>query len=326
MEPTTPGVDISIVIPVYYNEGSLLPLMRTLHAEVIDRYPDRTIEVVFVDDGSGDGSFAELAHIREQNPDRVTVVKLTRNFGQASALLAGFRLARGACVIAMSADGQDPASLINDMLDAWFDEHYEVVICTRNERDESRFRIVTSRLFYMLMQRLSFPDMPLGGFDFFLLGRRALNTFLRNQETHPFFQGQILWMGYDAKLIEYQRQRRQVGRSRWTLSKRLTYVFDAVFSYSFLPIRLASGLGALIALLGFLYALVIFVGRLVWAHPVEGWAPLMIVVLVLGGSQMLMLGIMGEYVWRTLAQTRNRESYIVERVLGPQPDDTAPTG
>jgi glycosyltransferase involved in cell wall biosynthesis len=306
--------DYSIVIPVYYNEGCLSETMASLKNDVIAQHPDLTCEVIFVDDGSGDGSLNELLRIREENPKIVKVIKLTRNFGQPKARLAGLSYAKGKCVATMSADGQDPAVLINEMLKAHFEEQFEIVICTRQGRDESWYRILTSRLFYALMKKLSFPNMPPGGFDFVLLGRRALDVLLRNQEAHPFFQGQILWMGFKTKFIEYRRLVRKVGRSHWTFGKKLTYLIDGVMSYSFLPMRLMSGMGILAALLGFLWALRIFINFMVRGNPVKGWSPLMIVILVMGGLQMLMLGVIGEYLWRTLAQVRNREPYIIETI------------
>lgn len=317
-----PAVDCSIVVAVYFNEGSLRATLQALQSEVIARNPGLRFEVVFVDDGSGDGSLAELLRLRAENPALVRVIRFTRNFGQASAVMAGLAHARGRSAAVMSADGQDPAALVHDMLREHFQNGHEIVVCTREDRDESAWRIWTSRLFYRLMRRLSFPNMPEGGFDFVLLGRRALDVLLRHNEVHLFFQGQVLWTGYAVKFIPYTRRRRLVGESRWTFGKKLTYLIDGVLSYSFLPIRLVSVLGIALALLGFLYAVLVFVARLTWGHPVEGWTPLMIVVLVLGGVQLLMLGMIGEYVWRTLAQVRNRDRYIIEAIY----EDTTPGG
>jgi dolichol-phosphate mannosyltransferase len=319
--PDSP-IDYSIVIPVYYNEGALTETMASLKRDVISRNSGLRCEVIFIDDGSGDGSFAELLRLRQSDPEIVKVVKFTRNFGQVSALMAGFAQSRGHCVVAMSADGQDPATLINTMLDTHFGERYEIVICTRQGRDESYYRIMTSRLFYSIMKKLTFPDMPSGGFDFVLMSRKVIDVLLRNRDAHPFFQGQILWTGFRTKFIEYQRRNRKIGTSRWTFGKKLTYLIDGVMSYSFLPLRLISVMGIGVALLGFLYALVILVIKIGWGLPIQGWAPLMIVILLMGGFQMVMLGIVGEYLWRTLAQVRNRDPYIIEGVY----DDAGENG
>jgi glycosyltransferase involved in cell wall biosynthesis len=313
--PSACAVDLSVVIPVYFNEGSLRSTFEKLRDEVFSQKPALRAEVVFVDDGSGDGSFEELQRLRQDFPDTIRVIKLTRNFGQVSALLAGFRKARGKCIVAMSADGQDPVGLINQMLAAHLSEGYEIVVCTREGRDESAYRVLTSRLFYSMMRKLSFANMPAGGFDFVLLGRRALDALLRNREAHPFLQGQILWTGFRTKFIGYRRKEREVGASRWTFGKKLTYLIDGVLSYSFVPIRLMSIAGSVIALLGFIWASIIVLNRYLWGNPIPGWSALMFVVLVLAGIQLLMLGIIGEYLWRTLAQVRNREPYVIDTIL-----------
>jgi polyisoprenyl-phosphate glycosyltransferase len=307
-------LDYSIIVPVYFNEGCLLQTMSSISKEVIDTNPQYSCEVIFVDDGSGDNSLKELLSIRKDYPNIVKVIKLSRNFGQICALLAGFSHARGKCVVAISADGQDPPSLINDMLKAYFQDGYEIAVCTRKGRDESFFRVVTSRFFYSLMKKLTFSNMPIGGFDFALLGERALKTFLKNIDHSPFFQGQILWMGFKIKFIEYHRIKRLAGNSRWSFGKKVTYLLDGVLAYSFFPIRLISTIGIVFSLFGFLYAFVILFSRLVYGNPMQGWAPLMITILVMGGIQMLMLGIIGEYLWRALAEARGREFYIIDTI------------
>jgi len=309
--------DYSLVIPVYFNEGCLLPLMESLQNDVISKNPQLTCEVIFVDDGSGDRSLDELLEIREKY-DHVEVIKLTRNFGQVNALIAGFSNARGKCVVAMSADGQDPPAIINDMLKAYYEEGNEVVICTREGRDESFYRVATSRIFYMLIKKLVFPNMPESGFDFVLFGERALKTYLKNVDANPFYQGGILWMGYKTKFIKYFRRQRFAGKSRWTFGKKMTFLIDGILSYSFFPIRVVSFIGLLIAVLGFAYALDILVEKILWGNPVTGWAPIMIVTLVIGGAQLLMLGLIGEYLWRTLSQVRNRDFYVVDNIYEPK--------
>lgn len=312
-EKKTP--DYSCVLPVYYNEGALTKTLSRLKKRVLDANPDYAAEIIFVDDGSGDGSYQELIGLRNENPDLVKVVKLTRNFGQVNALMAGFAQAKGRCVVAMSADGQDPVDLINDMLKGHFDDGYELVICHREDRDETYTRKLTSEIFYSLVRRLSFSNMPVGGFDFFLMGRRALDVLLRNAEAHSFLQGQILWTGYPVKYISYRRQAREIGSSRWTVSKKVTYLIDGVMSYSSMPIRFMSLAGLAIASSGFLYALFIIATRLMFGSVIQGWAAIMVVILVLGGIQLLMLGVIGEYMWRTLAQSRGRDAYVIEEIL-----------
>ncbi len=307
-------IHYSIVIPVYFNEGCLLSLTRSVVTTVFQVNPAYAGEVIFVDDGSEDGSFEELRGIQKEFPAVVTIIKFTRNFGQANAILAGYKHARGRCVITMSADGQDSPEMINEMLKAFFEEKYEVVICTRAGRDESRYRIVTSRVFYYLMQKLTFRSMPTGGFDFYLLGRRALEGFIRNADAHLFFQGQVLWMGFKMKVLSYHRRERLVGVSRWTFARKITYLLDGMLGYSFAPIRFMSLAGCAFAFLGFAYAGFIVIDRLVLGNIIKGWAPLMIMILVMGGFQMIMLGVIGEYLWRTLAQVRRRDMYLIDAI------------
>jgi dolichol-phosphate mannosyltransferase len=307
-------MDYSVVIPAY-NEGGIMQTMDSIYNDVIVCNPILRCEVILVDDGSETHYFEKLLAVRDKYRQLVKLIKLTRNFGQASAVLAGFSHADGKCVIAMSADGQDPVYLINQMLQAHFQEHYEIVACNRCGRDESYYRILTSKVFYELMRKISFSQMPIGGFDFFLLGRRARDAILRNHEAHPFVQGQILWTGFKTKFIEYRREQRKEGVSHWTFSKKVTYLIDGLLSYSFMPIRLMSITGLFVALSGFVYATIILIGKLTIGNPIQGWTPLMIIVLVMGGVQMLMLGIIGEYLWRTLAQARNRDPYIIEAIF-----------
>jgi dolichol-phosphate mannosyltransferase len=242
------------------------------------------------------------------------VIKFIRNFGQLQAIMAGYKLARGKCVISISADLQDPPELMNDMIDHYFNKGFHIVVCSRESRDESFFRRGTSEVFYYLMKKLSFPNMPSKGFDFVLLSDKVKNIILKNQESNAFFQGQILWTGFNIKFIPYKRQKRSIGTSRWTFDKKIKYLIDGVLSYSYFPLRAMSVIGLIISLLGFSYAFIIFLSKIFGSIPVQGWAPIMITVLVLSGIQMLMLGIIGEYLWRTLDQVRNRQPYIIEEV------------
>lgn len=314
---TIERIDYTIVIPVYFNEGCLTTVMGMLYDEVVMGNRQYNAEVIFVDDGSGDGSLAELISIQKSYPKIVKIIKFTRNFGQASAQVAGYRHAKGQCVISMSADGQDPVNLINELLKGYFEEGHEIVVCTRTGRDESFFRSITSRFFYYLMKKMTFKNIPLGGFDFFLLGPRALKVFLDNLDPHYFGQGLILWTGFKPKFIGYHRRERITGKSQYTLGKKITFLIDGLLSFSYLPLRLSSCVGIALAGIGFVYAMLVFWGTLIYGNPVKGWAPIIIVVLIVGGFQLVMLGIIGEYLWRTLAQVRNRDMFVIDKVYEP---------
>lgn len=307
-------ISCSIVIPVFCNELNVEPAFNKINEVVIKKNPNLKFEIIFVDDGSYDNSFEKLISLKNAHPGLIKIVKLTRNFGQVNAIYAGYSKAKGKCIINISADLQDSPELINDMFRFYFEEKYPIVICTRSDRDESFLRRFTSKIFYAAMRKLSFSNMPAGGFDFLLIDSKVKSLLLSNMEANAFWQGQILWTGYNVKFIPYTRQKRELGESKWTFSKKLKYLIDGVLGYSFLPIRLMSILGLLISLTGFLYSIFIVIAKITGNVPFQGWAPLMIIVLLLSGFQMLMLGIIGEYLWRTLDEVRRRQAFVIENI------------
>lgn len=308
-------IHCSIIIPVYCNAGSLEKTYSKLVNEVFSKNHDKNFETIFIDDGSQDNSLNVLLKLKEKyNTYNITIIKFSRNFGQQSAIFAGIKQSNSRSIVTISADLQDPPELINKMLDYHFKENFEIVICTREGRDESFYRRFTSKLFYRLIRKLSFPNMPKGGFDYMLFGEKTKEFILNNLEVNAFIQGMVLWSGYSIKEIPYFRNKREIGRSRWTFSKKIKALIDSVLSYSYFPLRLMSVMGSVIALTGFIYAIIIFISRLFGGIPVKGWAPIMIMILILSGVQMLMIGIIGEYLWRTLDQTRNRSLYIIEEI------------
>ena len=305
----------TIVVPVYYNEGELLNTFNELKGKVIDKNPDLTGEIIFIDDGSKDKSFLELSEILKNHAGLVKIIKLTRNFGQDSAMLAGYHNAKGDCIINISADLQDPPELINEMLNYHFTENYQIVLCTRDGRDESFLRIITSKFFYSIMRLLCFPNMPKGGFDFALISRKVKDTIFTGNEANFSWQGSILFSGFNIKFIPYKRRERLIGRSRWTFGKKIKMLIDGILAYSYFPIRVMSIAGIIISFLGFIYAGMIIYSRLFGGdYPFKGWAPIMVLILLLSGFQMLMLGIIGEYLWRALDQVRIRPKYIIENI------------
>jgi len=306
---------ISLVIPVYYNEENI-PVTWQVLRETLETLPHGIDwEVIFIDDGSGDDSFARLCEVRESAPERVCVLKLLRNFGQYAAILAGLQRARGDACVVMSADLQDPPELILEMARRWADGGHKIVLCTRNQREDGKLAAWTSRIFYRLMRRYAIPNMPEGGFDYFLIDRCVIDILQAVPERNGFLQGQVLWAGHDPSLIPYTRRKRKLGRSRWTLSMKLAYFFDGFVSYSIAPIRLITAVGILVSLLSFGYAGLILGARLVSAISIAGWAACMVSILMLSGVQLVMLGIIGEYLWRTYQTADRRPAFIIEAIL-----------
>lgn len=305
-------MDISIVIPVYFNEGSIEQTYGKLQKEIFGTYPDLKFEVIFIDDGSADGSFDEIMGIKNAHKN-IHVIQFSRNFGQVAAIYAGYEAASGRGVLNISADLQDPASLITEMITSFIREDAPIILGQRIGRDESRYRKMTSTFFYSMMRRLSFPNMPDGGFDVALISQEVKNKLLELDESNPFWQGQILWTGYPVRFIPYTRQKREAGKSKWSFSKKIKYLLDGVLNYSYSPLRFFSLVGIISFLLGIIYSVTIVIQYILGGSPFEGWAPLMIIILLFSGLQLLVLGLIGEYLWRTLEQTKGRPKYIIKK-------------
>jgi dolichol-phosphate mannosyltransferase len=226
-----------------------------------------------------------------------------------AAMLAGFKEATGDAVINMSADLQDPVDLIPEMIEKW-EAGSELVVCFRAERADSFPARTISRVAYGLL-RMSLPDIPKGGFDFVLIDRIVMDSFNAIDVRHRFFQGDLLWAGFRTAFIPYERQKRTIGRSQYNFGKKLKNFIDAILDASYLPIRFISLLGFLTAGLGFVYSVTVVISWMAGDTPFTGWAPLMIVILFVGGLIMIMLGVIGEYVWRINEEVRKRPNYVV---------------
>jgi len=302
---------ISFVLPVYRNEHAVTLTYQQIRQVMTANLQRYSYEIVFVDDGSDDGSPAELAAIKAGD-EHVRVVTFTRNFGQMAAILAGLKQASGDVIIQLSADLQDPIGLVPQMV-AEHERGSEVVACHREHREDPWSRRVTSRALYAIL-RLSLPQIPAGGFDYILLDRKVVDAFNAVEVRNRFFQGDVLWFGYKTTFIPYTRPKRTIGRSQYTFSKKLKNSIDAILDSSYLPIRFMSLLGVLTAFVGFLYAVDIVYGRMRHNIPFTGWAPIMILILVIGGVLMLMLGIIGEYVWRIYDEVKGKPNYVVRQI------------
>jgi len=311
---------VSIVVPVYHNATSLPDLLVRFQALAARNASDR-FEFVFVDDGSRDNSFEVLERLAGTDA-RVRVIKLSRNFGSNPALLAGLDQARGDVVAAIAADLQDPPELIHDMLALWR-QGKKVVLAAREGRDDPGISAALANTFYRAFRRFAIKNMPEKGFDFFLVDRQVCDLINGIQENNVYLMGLILWLGFDPAVIHYHRREREkrYGRSMWGFWRKVKYFLDAFVAFSYMPIRATSIIGLLVATLGGLYALFVVVLRLTMGFEPEGWTSLMVVVLVVGGVQMLMIGSLGEYMWRNLDETRRRPRFIIERVVESTPRD-----
>ncbi|MEX0813218.1 MAG: glycosyltransferase family 2 protein [Chitinophagales bacterium] len=302
---------ISFVIPVFRNKDSLEPTYEQITTLFKNELSDFNYEIVFVDDGSDDGSIDKLLELRERDK-QVRVFKLSRNWGQISAVQCGLIKSKGDVAIKMSADLQEPIYDIPKFIREW-EKGNDIIICYRKERADSFIADNTSKFFYFLM-RIGNPRMPKGGFDFYILSRRAVNQMNSINARNRFLQGDVLWMGYNVKYMPYKRLPRKIGKSQHHLWRKVKVFIDGLIYTSYLPIRLMSLFGALTAVGGLVYMIFIIINRYLKDNPESmGWASLMVLNLMIGGMIMLMLGIIGEYVWRIHDQTRNRPDFIIDK-------------
>jgi polyisoprenyl-phosphate glycosyltransferase len=311
---------VSIVVPVYHNAASL-PDLLVKFQELARRNAQHQFEYIFVDDGSRDNSFEVLDKLAQQE-SRLRIVKLSRNFGSNAALLAGLSNARGEAIAAIAADLQDPPELIDEMLSYW-QQGRKVVLAARETREDPGLTSLMADVFYAMFRRFAINTMPKRGFDFFLIDRQVCDLLKGIQESNAYLMGLILWLGFNPAVIYYHRREREkrYGRSMWTFAKKFKYFVDSFVAFSYLPVRAASMLGISLSFLGIAYALIVIVARLFFGVQAEGWASLMVVLLVVSGAQMLMIGVLGEYMWRNLDETRRRPRFIIERIVEPETVD-----
>jgi dolichol-phosphate mannosyltransferase len=308
---------VSVVVPVYFNATTLRELVARLEA-VAGRLHPHELELVFVDDGSGDDSFAVLQELGAQDP-RVRALRLSRNFGSNAAILAGLTHARGDAVVVLAADLQDPPELIPELVAAW-EEGAEVVLAARRGRDDPLLSRFFAGVFNRLFRRLVFRDFPRGGFDFLLISRRVAAVLVEMGERNSYIFGQVMWVGFARRVIEYDRAARAEGRSRWTLAKKAKYFVDAFTAFSYVPIRAASLLGFVLAFAGFAYAAVVVVLRLTGVITgAPGFATLTVLILLAAGIQLIVTGLLGEYLWRVLEESRRRPTFLVESAVNLEP-------
>ncbi len=309
---------ISLLIPCY-NEEKTIPMLYPELTKLMEKNNQYEWEVMFVNDGSVDGTMDQLRALREKD-QRFNYVDLSRNFGKEIAMLAGFDYVTGDCMIIIDADLQDPPSLIPEMLKYW-EEGYEDVYAKRKSRGkESWLRKRLSLMFYKLLQSSSRFDVLQNVGDFRLLDRCCINALKRMRESERYTKGMYSWIGFKKKEVEFDRGDRVAGESSWSYKQLFSLAIDGITSFSNLPLRISTVIGCLVSLLAFIYMLFVYVKALVWGDPVRGYPSMVMLILFLGGIQLLSLGIIGEYIGRIYNETKNRPDYIVrefndERVL-----------
>jgi polyisoprenyl-phosphate glycosyltransferase len=302
---------LSIVIPVYYNEKNITVTYGKLKEVVFPNILN--YELIFVDDGSKDESYSELLKL-QKNDNRIKIIRFSRNFGQHVAIFAGLEHINGDCAVVISADLQDPPELILEMF-SQYNRGNKVVLAIRKERHDSLGSKIFSHIYYKLMRKYAIKDMPLGGFDCFLADKNVIQVLTKIEEKNTSLFAQVLWLGFKRAEVFYTRQTRDIGKSSWTLSKKIKLIIDSLLAFSYIPIRIISLVGIIDCILSLSYALYVIIQKIAFGAN-AGWSSLMVAIMFTSGVQMLTLGIIGEYLWRNFDESRKRPLYVIEDKSG----------
>lgn len=300
---------VSIVIPVYYNQDNLYPLYEDMKTKLLEK-AEFDYELVFVDDGSKDNSWAVLQDLAKQD-FRVRIYRLSRNFGSHAAILCGLSHCTGDCAVVKAADLQEPTELVLEMCRSW-KKGNNVVLAVRKDRQESAKQTMFANLYYWMTRKMALPNMPQGGFDVYLLDRKVIEVLDRMDEKNSALTGQILWSGFKTDTVYYTRLAREIGTSRWTLKKKIKLVADTLFSFSTLPITIVTMVGFFSFSISVLWALIVLISKLAGNISVSGFTSIFIFQLLSFGVIMMTMGLLGGYLWRVFDASRNRPVYIIE--------------
>jgi glycosyltransferase involved in cell wall biosynthesis len=304
---------LSIIISCYYNELNI-PITFNALIENEKNFPHHTVfEYVLIDDGSRDNTYNELLKIKSNYPDKVVVIKLAGNVGSYNALLAGMKYATGDCNSIIAADLQDPVSLMPRMFEYW-QKGVKLVLGNREDREDPILSKIFAKTFQYLIRKYALPNLPKGGFDYVLFDKKLKEEVLEMDEKNSNSLYLLVWLKYEYVAIPYKRLERKIGKSRWTLKKKIKLFVDSFVAFSFAPIRIITVSGFVLAFVSFLYAIFILYNRLIDNIEVEGWTAMMLVFLFVSAFQMIAIGILGEYLWRTLDASRKRPNYVIDRI------------
>lgn len=305
---------LSVVVPLYNEEGNVATLLERVDGVMAAL--GASYEIVIVNDGSGDAT-ADRVRDEMRRRSQIVLVNLSRNFGHQLAATAGIETATGDAVILMDGDLQDPPELIPAFVAKW-KEGYDVVYAVRRSRKgESAFKLITARLFYRIIRRMTKVNIPVDTGDFRLMSRRVVETLRRSTERHRFLRGMVSWVGFRQTGVSYDRDIRHSGVTKYPFTKMLRFAIDAIASFSDAPLRMASYLGFFASAVAFVYALYIIVSKLLNVNPLgytPGWASTIVAVLFLGGIQLIGIGILGEYLGRIYDEVKGRPIYIISDI------------
>ncbi|MEQ1622408.1 MAG: glycosyltransferase family 2 protein [Methylococcales bacterium] len=303
---------LSIIIPAYNEEEVLEEFYRRISDSLINI--DLPYELIFVNDGSRDRTLSLLTNLTQQD-ERVVVIDLSRNFGKEIAVSAGIDFARGEAVVIIDADLQDPPEVIPELIEQWRNG-YDNVYARRSSRDgESIIKKITSYLFYRVIGGMTHIDIPADTGDFRLLSRRAVDALKQLPERNRFMKGLYSWIGFPSIAVNYRRDPRYAGTTKWNYWKLWNFALEGITSFTEVPLKLASYVGGLIAFAAFCYGMYIIVNTLYFGNDVPGYPSLIVTILFLGGIQLIFIGILGEYLGRAFAEVKQRPLYFINKVI-----------
>ncbi len=307
---------LSVVVPLYNEEGNVAPLLQRIGGLTERLRGAVDFEIVLVNDGSTDGTLAAIRDEMRRRP-HIVLVNLSRNFGHQLAATAGIEIARGDAVVLMDGDLQDPPELVDVFVRKWRQGYDVVYAVRRSRRGESPFKIATARAFYRIIKRLTKVAIPLDTGDFRLMSRRVVEALRRSPERHRFLRGMVSWVGFNQVAIEYDRDVRLTGKTKYPLPKMIRFAMDGITSFSDIPLRFASYFGFTVSAVAFIYALIVVAFKLFSLKPpgyTPGWASTIVAVLFLGGVQLMSLGILGEYLGRVYDEVKGRPLYLISDI------------
>ena len=302
---------ITIIIPAYNEEESLPPLYERLE-KLMSSMEHYEFEILFVNDGSKDNTINLIKEYREKD-NRISYVDFSRNFGKEIAMIAGLDYATGDCVIFMDADLQDPPELIPELVKYW-EEGYDDVYAKRKTREgETWLKKFTSKMYYKVLQAFTRIEIQKDTGDFRLLDRRCVEALKSMRESQRYTKGLFSWIGYNKKEILYDRDPRAAGKTKWNYKKLVDLSIDGITSFTTSPLRWSAIMGVIVSIVGFIYMIYIIVKTLAFGVEVPGYASTMVVILFLGGIQLIFLGVIGEYLGRAFYETKRRPLYFIDR-------------
>ncbi len=300
---------LSIIVPCF-NEEKALPLF---YEELIKYIPDMAYEIIIVDDGSKDKTVETGLKLKARDPN-IKIISFSRNFGKEAGILAGLKESDGDLVVLIDADLQDPPRLLPEMIEILKDDEYDSVATYRVTRaGEPKIRSFFARLFYKIINKMIDVEIVDGARDYRMMKRPMVDAILTLDEYHRFSKGIFAWVGFNTKYIEYENEKRVAGETKWSFWGLFKYAIDGIVGFSTVPLRLATLIGALVSVFGFVYMIYIAIKAIFFGDPVAGYPSLIVIITLLGGIELLVLGIVGEYLARTYVEVKRRPKYIIRK-------------